>query len=143
MSKIIGYTTGVFDLFHVGHLNILKNARSLCDELIVGVSTDELCADLKNKKPVIPYEERVMILESIRFVDKVVKQEQINEIGDWEKYRFQRIFKGSDWRGSEKWTNLEEKFLPLGVEVIYFDYTQTTSSTLIRGILDEITLKAK
>jgi len=143
MSKIIGYTTGVFDLFHIGHLNILKNAKSLCDELIVGISTDDLCYDLKNKTPIIPYEERIKIIESIRFVDKVVKQERINEIEDWNQYRFHRIFKGSDWRGSEKWLRLEEKFSQLDVEVVYFDYTENTSSTLIRKILEENSIKTK
>ena len=143
MSKIIGYTTGVFDLFHIGHLNILKNAKSLCDELIVGISTDDLCYDLKNKTPIIPYEERIKIIESIRFVDKVVKQEIINEIEDWNEYRFHRLFKGSDWRGSEKWLRLEEKFSQLDVEVVYFDYTENTSSTLIRKILEENSIKTK
>lgn len=138
MSKVIGYTTGVFDLFHIGHLNILKNAKSQCDELIVGITTDELCSQLKNKVPVISYEERASIVSALKIVDLVVPQDKIDELGDYEKYKFNRIFKGSDWAGSPKWTALEAKFTEKNVQVIYFDYTETTSSTLIRTILEKI-----
>jgi glycerol-3-phosphate cytidylyltransferase len=137
-KKKIGYTTGVFDLFHIGHLNLLNNAKSQCDELIVGITTDELCLQLKNKLPVIPFSERVSIVEALRIVDRVVPQLTIDEVGDFKKYRFERIFKGSDWKGSEKWNNLETQFATLGVEVIYFDYTETTSSSLIRTILEKM-----
>ncbi|MDB5018997.1 MAG: glycerol-3-phosphate cytidylyltransferase [Pedobacter sp.] len=138
MGKTIGYTTGVFDLFHIGHLNILKNARKQCDELIVGITTDELCYELKNKMPIIPFSERVAILEALRIVDRVVPQITIDEIHDCERFHFHKIFKGSDWKGSPKWDNLEVQFAQFGVEVVYFDYTETTSSSLIRSILNKM-----
>lgn len=132
----VGYTTGVFDLFHIGHLNLLRRAKNQCDKLIVGVTTDELCQDLKGKLPVIPFEERIQIVEAIRYVDEVVAQNIIDEIGDWERLAFNIIFKGSDWKGSEKWRNLEGKFRKLNVEVMFFDYTETTSSTAIRNLIE-------
>jgi glycerol-3-phosphate cytidylyltransferase len=135
---MIGYTTGVFDLFHIGHLNILKNAKNQCDELIVGITTDELCFQLKNKMPIIPFTERVAIVEALRIVDRVVPQVKIDELHDFERYGFQKIFKGSDWKGSPKWNNLEVEFAQVGVEVIYFDYTETTSSSMIRSILSKM-----
>lgn len=137
MKKVIGYTTGVFDLFHIGHLNILKRAKSQCDELIVGVTTDELCMKLKNKVPVISFDERASIVESIRMVDRVIAQDRIDELADHELYGFNRIFKGSDWEGSPKWTALEKEFALKGVEVIYFEYTASTSSTLVRSVLEQ------
>jgi glycerol-3-phosphate cytidylyltransferase len=139
MKRIIGYTTGVFDLFHIGHLNILKRAKSQCDELIVGITTDELCMKLKNKVPVISFDERCSIVESIRVVDRVVAQDRIDELADHELYGFDRIFKGSDWEGSPKWTALEKEFAKKGVEVIYFEYTASTSSTLVRSVLEQKT----
>jgi glycerol-3-phosphate cytidylyltransferase len=139
MKRIIGYTTGVFDLFHIGHLNILKRAKSQCDELIVGITTDELCMKLKNKVPVISFDERCSIVESIRVVDRVVPQDRIDELADHELYGFHRIFKGSDWEGSPKWNALEKEFALKGVEVIYFEYTASTSSTLVRSVLEQKT----
>jgi glycerol-3-phosphate cytidylyltransferase len=138
MTKTIGYTTGVYDLFHIGHLNLLKNAKSQCDELIVGITTDELCLDIKNKLPVIPFSERVAIVEALRIVDRVVPQTEIDEIQDHQRYGFHKIFKGSDWKGSLKWNRLENEFAGLGVEVVYFNYTETTSSTLIRNVLEKM-----
>jgi len=138
MTKTIGYTTGVYDLFHIGHLNLLKNAKSQCDELIVGITTDELCLDIKNKLPVIPFSERVAIVEALRIVDRVVPQTRIDEILDHQRYGFHKIFKGSDWKGSLKWNRLEGEFASLGVEVVYFNYTETTSSTLIRNVLEKM-----
>jgi len=139
MKRIIGYTTGVFDLFHIGHLNILKRAKSQCDELIVGITTDELCMKLKNKVPVISFDERCSIVESIRVVDRVVAQDRIDGLADHGLYGFDRIFKGSDWEGSPKWTALEKEFAKKGVEVIYFEYTASTSSTLVRSVLEQKT----
>ena len=135
---IIGYTTGVFDLFHIGHLNILRKSKEQCDFLIVGVATDDLVYSLKKKRPVVPYLERAEIVENIKYVDKVIAQEKIDELFDFQKYRFNKIFKGSDWCGSEKWIILEKEFSRYNVEVIFFDYTKTTSSTLIRKALETL-----
>ena len=100
MKKIIGYTTGVYDMFHIGHLNIIHRAKEQCDYLIVGVSTDELVQKEKNKTPVIPYEERAAIVAALRDVDEVVPQEDKNKLGAWEKYHFDKMFVGSDWKGT-------------------------------------------
>ncbi|HRY82216.1 MAG TPA: adenylyltransferase/cytidyltransferase family protein [Candidatus Moranbacteria bacterium] len=135
-KKIIGYTTGVFDLFHIGHLNILKKAKSKCDILVVGVTTDELAEKLKGKKPVISFRDRIEIVKNIKFVDKVVPETYDDKIKACKKLKFDVIFKGNDWKGSEKWQKLEDEFLKLGVKVIYFQYTKTTSSTKISRILD-------
>jgi len=134
----IGYTTGVFDLFHIGHLNILKNAREHCDYLIVGVTTDEEVLRIKNRKPIIPYEERVKIVESIKFVDKAVPENNVDKILAWQEQRFDIIFKGDDWKGTPKWLRYEEEFFKLGVEVQYFPYTDGTSSTKLREVLSKI-----
>jgi glycerol-3-phosphate cytidylyltransferase len=136
-KKKIGYTTGVFDLFHVGHLNIIKRAKKSCDKLVVGVTTDKLTEKRKGKKPIIPFEERVRILEEMRSVDKVVPQEEINELRDQKKIKFDIIFKGSDWEGTKRWKNLEKEFKKRGVEVKYFPYTKTTSSTLLNKLIEK------
>jgi glycerol-3-phosphate cytidylyltransferase len=143
MNKKIGYATGVFDLFHIGHLNIFKKAKSKCDILIVGVATDALTEKLKNKKPVIPFEERCEILRSIKYIDKVVPQAKIDEISDQKKLGFNIIFKGSDWKGTEKWKELEKEFKKINVKVVYFPYTKTTSSTLINEFLSAELQKIK
>ena len=135
---VIGYTTGVFDLFHIGHLNILQRAKEQCDYLIVGVSTDELVAQYKHKRPVISYEERSRIVESIRYVDKVVPQVNRNKLEAWEQLHFDRMFVGDDWKGSALFTELEEKFRPLGVEIVYFPYTNGTSTTFLKDVLEKI-----
>lgn len=128
----LGYTAGVFDLFHIGHLNILKKAKEYCDELIVGVSTDELVLNYKNKVPVIPYEERVSIVSAIKYVDKVVPQVNRNKFEAWEKLKFDVMFVGDDWKGSKLFTEVEQQFREVGVDIIYFPYTQGTSSTMLR-----------
>lgn len=133
--KRIGYTTGVYDLFHIGHLNIFKRAKMHCDYLIVGVTTDELCKARKNKYPVIPYAERVEIVKSIRYVDEVVPQTSMDKFEAWNRLRFNVMFVGDDWKGTDMWNKLEEQFSRLGVEIIYFPYTQQTSSTKIRSVL--------
>ena len=135
---VIGYTTGVFDMFHIGHLNILKKAKYQCDYLIVGVSTDELVEKEKNKTPIIPYEERFEIVKSIKYVDHVVPQADKNKMEAWKKYGFNRMFVGSDWKGTPVWAKLEEAFTPLGVEIVYFDHTDGISSTILRDKLIEI-----
>ena len=136
MKKIIiGYTAGVYDLFHIGHLNILKNAKSLCDKLIVGVSTDKLVQEYKNKTPIIPYQERVEIIRNIKFVDAVTPQETMNKFHIWEKLKFDMMIVGDDWYKTEKWKNFEQDFAKVGVKIIFFPHTKGTSSTLINQIL--------
>ncbi len=131
---IIGYTAGVFDLFHIGHLNLLRNARSLCDRLIVGVTTDELVAH-KSKKAVIPFAERMEIIRSIQHVDAVVPQESLDKYAMWEKLRFNIMFVGDDWFQTAKWKELDKQFADLGVRIVYFPYTKGTSSTLLNQVL--------
>lgn len=138
MNKFrIGYTTGVFDLFHVGHLNILKRAKEQCDFLIVGVTTDELVS-YKNKKAIIPFSERIEIVQSIKYVDKVLPQENMDKFSAWEKLKFEAIFVGDDWKGTQKWLEYEKQFASVGVEIIYFPYTTETSSSKLRCVLDKI-----
>lgn len=136
--KKIGYTTGVFDLFHIGHLNVLKRARLECDYLIVGVSTDELCFKAKNKMPVIPFQERMDIVGAIKFVDEVVPQVNYDKFEAWNNLKFDRMFVGDDWKGTDKWNALEEEFSRVDVEIVYFPYTSHTSSTKLREVLEKI-----
>ncbi|MDD2362408.1 MAG: adenylyltransferase/cytidyltransferase family protein [Oscillospiraceae bacterium] len=130
----IGYTTGVFDMFHVGHLNLLKKASELCDYLIVGVTTDELTS-YKNKKAIIPFKDRCCIVEAVRYVDKVVPQTNMNKMEAWEKYNFDVMFVGDDWKGTDVWNDLEIKFKKVGVDIVYFPYTKKVSSTILREYL--------
>jgi glycerol-3-phosphate cytidylyltransferase len=132
-----GYTAGVFDLFHIGHLNILRRAKESCDFLIVGVSVDELVA-YKNKRAVIPFEERIEIVRSIRYVDMAVPQENMDKIQALEKYNFDVMFVGSDWKNTEKWNEIEQQMNERGVDIIYFPYTKGTSSTLINQVLNKL-----
>ena len=129
---IIGYTTGVYDMFHVGHLNILKRAKEQCDYLIVGVSTDDLVRREKNKDPIISFEDRCTIVGAIKYVDMVVPQYDKNKFGAWEQYHFNRMFVGSDWKNTPQWISYEEQFSPVGVEIIYLDHTDGISSTILR-----------
>ena len=132
---IVGYTTGVFDLFHIGHLNILRRAREKCDKLIVGVTTDELLKVYKNKSPIIPFEERISIVKSIKYVDEVVPQENMDKLSHWDNLKFNVVFVGDDWQNTDKWNKIESDFNKIGVKVVYFPYTEGTSSTLINEIL--------
>ena len=134
---IIGYTTGVFDMFHIGHLNILRRAKENCDYLIVGVSTDELVQRDKNKTPIIPFEERCAIVEAIKYVDKVVPQPDKNKFAAWQRYGFNKMFVGSDWKGTPQWNEFEKQFAPIGVEIVYLDHTDGISSTILRDKLLE------
>jgi glycerol-3-phosphate cytidylyltransferase len=136
--KKIGYTTGVFDMFHVGHLNLIKRAKLECDYLIVGVSTDELVLEKKEKAPIIPFVERLAIVEHIEFVDEVVPQSNMNKIEAWENFRFDLMFVGDDWQGTEAWNAIENIFKSLPVEIIYLPYTKHTSSTKLRNILESL-----
>ena len=131
-----GYVPGVFDLFHIGHLNILRAAREQCDWLIAGVVTDDKAHRAKAKYPVIPLAERVAILEHITLVDEVVVEHQPTKLDVWREHPFDVIFKGDDWRGTTKGRQLESDFSTVGVEVAYFPYTIQTSSTLLRAALE-------
>lgn len=134
----VGYTTGVFDLFHIGHLNILQRAKELCDVLIVGVTTDELCYARKNKYPVICFDERVAIVSAIRFVDKVVVQDNMDKLIAVKKYGADVVFVGSDWQGTPQWDEYEKQFAKVGCEVVYLPHTNGTSSTILRDVLAKI-----
>ena len=137
MDRVIGYTSGVYDLFHIGHLNLLINASSLCDQLIVGVTTDELVA-YKNKKSVIPFQERLEIVRSIKYVDAAISQPDMDKFKAWEKLKFDILFVGDDWFKDPKWEEIESKFKEVGVRVVYFPYTKGTSSTLINETLNNL-----
>jgi len=132
---IIGYTTGVYDLFHIGHLNLLRNAKALCDHLVVGVTTDELMQPYKGKSAVIPFMERMEIVRSIRYVDAVIPQGSMDKYEMWEKLKFNILFVGDDWYHTKKWNEVEKKLKKQDVRVVYFPYTTGTSSTLINQTL--------
>ena len=131
----IGYAAGAFDLFHIGHLNLLKHARSECDHLIAGVVSDEMLQLTKNVNPVIPLAERMEIVSHISYVDQVHAEVVPNKLDTWREVRFTHFFKGDDWRGTEKGLRLEREFAEVGVEVVYFPYTMSTSSTVLRRAL--------
>lgn len=133
----VGYTTGVFDLFHVGHVNLLKNASALCDKLIVGVSTDDLVS-YKHKSAVIPFEQRLEVVRSCRYVDVVVPQETMNKVEACKKLKFNVMFVGDDWYGEERWKSYEEQLSSMGVEIVFLPYTKGTSSTLINQVLQDL-----
>lgn len=128
----IGYTTGVFDMFHVGHLNILKKSKEMCDYLIVGVTKDEVVQQYKNKTPIVPYEERKQIVEAIKYVDKVIPQTTMDKFIAWEQEKFNVIFHGDDWKNSDMYKEMESKLKAVGVEFVYFPYTNGTSSTILK-----------
>lgn len=125
----VGYTTGVFDMFHIGHLNILKRAKEQCDYLIVGVSTDEVVENYKHKTPIIPFQERCAIVEAIKYVDKVVPQTTMDKFVAWNELNFDALFHGSDWKGSGLYSEYEKSFSEVGVDVVFLPHTKGTSST--------------
>ena len=135
---VIGYTTGVYDMFHIGHLNIIKRAKEQCDFLIVGVSTDDLVRQEKNKTPVIPFAERAAIVGALKYVDQVVPQTDKDKFGAWEKYHFNKMFVGSDWKGTPQWNKYEEQFAGKDVEIVYLPHTDGISSTLLTGVIKNI-----
>ena len=137
---IVGYTSGVFDLFHVGHLNILRNAKSMCDKLIVGVTTDELVS-YKSKKAVIPHHERMEIVRGIQYVDAVIPQESMDKLKMWEKLKYDVVFVGDDWYEDTSWKIMEKELEEVSCEVIYFPYTKGTSSTIINDTLSKLRSK--
>ncbi len=133
----VGYTTGVFDLFHIGHLNILKQSKEHCDYLIVGVSTDECVMQYKNVVPIIPFEERKAIVEAIKYVDRVVPQMSMNKLEAWHKLGFNVLFHGDDWKGSELYNRYEAELSNVGVSIVFLPHTSGTSSTqLSRRLLE-------
>ena len=134
-KKIIGYTTGVFDMFHIGHLNILKRAKEQCDYLSVGVSTDEVVEEYKKKTPIIKFEERIAIVEAIKYVDEVVPQTTMDKMEAWKQLKFDVMFHGSDWKGSDMYNHIIEKFNNVGVKVIFLPHTEGVSSTLLTEVL--------
>lgn len=131
LKGVIGYTTGVFDLFHIGHLNLLKKAKANCDSLIVGVSTNELVQQYKNKLPNIPFLERISIIENLRCVDAVVVQKTMDKFEAWENLKYNILFHGDDWKGSPMYTETEKKLAAVGVKMVYFPYTKGISSTIL------------
>ena len=133
----IGYTTGVFDMFHIGHLNILRRAKEQCDYLIVGVSTDELVRDYKNKTPIVPFEERKAIVDAIKYVDEVVPQTSMDKFEAWKKLHFNAIFHGDDWKGSTLYKEIEEKLSSVGVDMVFLPHTDGTSSTILSEKLNK------
>lgn len=135
MSRIIGYAPGAYDLFHIGHLNLLKHARSECDYLIAGVVSDDKCERTKGVRPFVPLVERAEIVRNIAFVDEVYEEHVATKLEAWREIGFNRIFKGDDWRGTPKGHRLEEEFAAVGVEVAYFPYTVHTSSSMLRHAL--------
>lgn len=136
--KIIGYTTGVFDLFHIGHLNILKEAKNNCDYLIVGVTTDDEVLRIKGKKPIIPFVERIEIIKQIKYVDEVVAENNTDKILAWKELNYHKLFKGSDWAESKDFKRYEEYFNKKNVQIEFFPYTDGTSSTKLREVLQNI-----
>ncbi len=135
MGPLIGYVPGVFDLFHVGHLNVLRQARELCDVLVAGVVSDEVCASVKGVAPFVPLEERIAVVDAIGIVDATYAELTTDKVDAWHEVGFQRLFKGDDWQGTERGLALEERLAPHGVEVVYFPYTVHTSSTHLRALI--------
>ena len=128
----IGYTTGVYDMFHIGHLNILRRAKELCDYLIVGVTTDELCYQRKQKYPIINENERIAIVEAIRYVDMVIPQKDMEKIRPVKELGVDAVFVGSDWKGTDAWNEYEKQFAEIGCSVVYLEHTEGISSSILR-----------
>ena len=133
----VGYAPGVYDMFHIGHLNILRNASLHCDQLIAGVLTDEMAARAKGQQPIIPFVERVELVRSVRYVERAIAEDVPDKLAIWERVGFDVIIKGDDWRGTAKGDKLEREFAAVGVDVVYLPYTAHTSSTILRQVLDQ------
>lgn len=133
----IGYTTGVFDMFHIGHLNILKRAKEQCDFLIVGVSTDELVESYKHKKPIVPFEERLAIVSAIKYVDQVVPQLSMDKVDAWKQLHFDAVFHGDDWKGSDLYNGIASRLSAVGCELVFLPHTEGVSSTMRAQCLNE------
>ena len=130
----IGYTTGVYDLFHIGHVNLLRNAKAMCDKLIVGVTVDELVA-YKGKSAIIPFEERIEIVRSCKYVDVAVPQYDMDKLSACKKLEASFLFVGDDWYGTDKWKEYEADFAKEGIKIIYFPYTKGVSSTKLNEMI--------
>jgi glycerol-3-phosphate cytidylyltransferase len=141
-QTIIGYAPGAFDLFHIGHLNILKHAKQHCDVLIAGVVSDEMLERARGRRPVVPLAERIEIVRHIDFVDRVHAETVPDKLETWEQLRFDVFFKGDDWRDTPKGRDLERRFAEVGVRVVYFPYTMATSSTALRRALELLDAEA-
>jgi len=128
----IGYTQGTFDMFHIGHLNLLHQASELCDSLIVGVNTDLLVNEYKHKQPVVNERDRAAIISELRCVDKVVLCDTLSKTDAWQRLHFEAVFIGSDWKGNERWLQTERDLKPLGVDVVFLQHTEGVSSSLLR-----------
>lgn len=128
----IGYTSGVYDMFHIGHLNILKNAKAKCDYLIVGVTSDELCLKRKNKLPIINQNDRISIIKAIKYVDKVILQNDMDKLKIVKKYNVNAVFVGSDWKNTKSWNDYENEFKKVNCDVVYLKHTDGISSTILR-----------
>lgn len=138
----VGYTSGVFDLFHVGHLNIIKKAYEICDFLIVGVTSDEEVIKIKARATFIPFEERVEIIKALKYVHKVVEETDTDKFLAWQKYKFNVIVKGDDWKGTTKWKEYEEKFSTMNVDIKFFPYTKAISTTRLREAINNEILES-
>ena len=131
-KPIVGFTSGVFDMFHIGHLNILRRAREQCDYLIVGVSTDETVQSYKHKIPVIPFEQRAAIVGALKCVDEVVPQTTMDKMEMWKSKHFDVMFHGDEWRGTDLYNRYEEEFEKVGVRIVYLPHTEGISSSILR-----------
>lgn len=136
---VIGYAPGAYDMFHVGHLNILRRAAAECDHLIAGVVTDEVVLAAKGKAPVVPLAERIEVVRSIRYVHEAVADEHVDKFDSWRQFGYDVLFKGDDWRGTAKAQRLERLLGEVGARVVYFPYTIHTSSTALRSLLSAAT----
>lgn len=141
-GSVVGYAAGAFDLFHVGHLNILRQAKRHCDYLIAGVVSDEMLEVTKGRAPVVPAAERAEIVSHVKFVDEVHVESVEDKLDTWAHVRFDLFFKGDDWKGTPRGRDLEARFSEVGVEVVYFPYTVHTSSTRLRTALDLLSAPA-
>lgn len=138
-QRLVGYAPGGWDMFHIGHLNVIRRSREACDYLIVGVASDQSLFLQKNRAPIVPLEERIEIVRAIRYVDEVIVDDSPDKRAAWAKRRFDVLFKGNDWLGTEKGERLEQRMAEIGVRVHYLPYTPDTSSTMLRSVLGTLT----
>jgi glycerol-3-phosphate cytidylyltransferase len=138
MGRVVGYAPGVYDLFHIGHLNVLRHSKDLCDHLVAGVVSDDMCERAKGRSPIVPLRERLEIVRAITYVDDVHAETVPEKLDTWGQVRFDVIFKGDDWKGTAKGDKLERDFASVGVQVVYLPYTAHTSSTVLRAALDRL-----